>query len=286
MPRPIVRAASEMLLATASFAVMTMLVRVAGRSLDPLFLVWIRGLLGFCILWPYLYLRQISILGTHRAMLLIRAAVGCVGVCLVFFSAKWIPVSDAVSLFMTSALYVPFVAAVFLKEHLHWHTVKLASLGFLGMLLIVQPGFAEINRGIFYGLAAGVVHAFVYTTLRGLSSREHSLTVVGYFLGGSALFTTPWVAFPTTLPQPATLFIILGIVISGFLGQIFLTRAYAHAPAARVTPYIYGEVVFAALLGWYFLSEIPNLPATVGMALICASGWALSRVVAPATDIS
>jgi drug/metabolite transporter (DMT)-like permease len=277
MTKPPRSAIILILQAAACFAVMTVIARQLSRQLDALFLVWIRGLLGAAVLAPYMLWRKIPLLGKHRLLLSTRAVVGSLGVSLMFLTAKWMPAADGLSLIMSSALFVPFVARVLLKEALNTRILGYTALGFVGVLLVIQPGFSHFSRGIAYGLATAFVHSLVYVTLRGLSSREHALTVVLYFLAGSALFTTPFLSFPSSIPDHRTLLLIALLAFCGFVGQIVMTRAYALASAATLTPFFYSQVIFATLLAWHLLAEVPTLVAIVGMLLICAAGIAISR---------
>jgi len=80
----------------------------------------------------------------------------------------------------------------------------------------------------------------------------------------------------------------LGLLITvGVLatcGQVLLTRAYSLAPAARVGPFTYSTVVFAALFGWLVWGEVPDRSSLAGAALVCAAGVLAIRALEPRTE--
>ena len=73
-------------------------------------------------------------------------------------------------------------------------------------------------------------------------------------------------------PQPALWLVLLALGTAATLGQLFLTRAYAQAPAARVGPFIYAAVVFAALFDWVLWDQLPDPTSMAGAVLVVAAG--------------
>lgn len=268
-----------MSLAGLSFALMLSSGRVASQLIDPLFIAWFRGLGGALILLPYMQHNKISIFGNNHKKLLLRSLLGTFSVCFVFYSASLIPVADAVSLFKTSTLYVPFLAAYFLKERFDFRILATTAAGFVGVILVIQPGYNEINLGIVLALIAGFLQALIFVTLRGLSKTENPFTTVIYFLMGSTIFLIPFISWPNFIALREAQLSLLATVIAGLIGQLSLTAAYANAPASRVTPFLYSEVLFSTFFGWLMLNELPNVVQFVGMTVICFSGILLASGV-------
>ena len=273
---PSLRGYIYMTLAAFCFALMAASGRIASQVVDPFFTVWVRGLGGAAIIAPFMVSRGISLLGHDRMSLLRRSVLGTISVSFLFHAVSLAPLADAISLIKTSALYTPFFAAYFLKEPIERVIVSLTALGFIGVLLVVQPGYAEFNAGLVCALIAGISQALTYVVVRGLSQSENPLTVVLYFLMGSVIFLVPFVSWPTSTEALSVGPALLGTIIAGLIGQIFLTAAYRKAPASRVTPFLYTEVLFSALLGWILLNEAPTALKATGMIIICTSGCLLA----------
>lgn len=273
---PFLNAYIYMISAGISFALMLSSSKVSASHIDPLFIAWLRGLGGSVILLPYMLHRGISIFGKNHKKLFIRSFLGTASVCFVFYSASLIPVADAVSLFKTSTLYVPFLAAYFLEEYFDSRVLLISAIGFLGVILVIQPTYGELNLGIVLALIAGFLQALIFVTLRGLSKTENAFTTVFYFLMGSALFLLPFISWPNLKLLQSFALPLATTVIAGLLGQLCLTSAYANAPAARVTPFLYSEVLFSAVFGWMLFNECPTLGKLIGMTIICGSGVALA----------
>jgi len=273
---PALRGYLYMIVAGFCFALMASAGRVASQDVDPLFVTWVRGFGGAVLLVPFMLVKGISFFGYHRKMLALRALLGTISVSLLFFSVSRAPLVDVITLVKTSSLYVPLFAAFFLREKLERWVMTLTLVGFSGVVLVVQPGFKEMNIGLITGLLTGIMQALTWVTIRGVSHVENPLTIVFYFLAGNVVFLLPFVPWPTAEVAWQISHILLLTIVPGLLGQLFLTGAYRKAPAGRVAPLLYTEIIFAALLGWIMLGEIPTASKCIGMAIICATGCVLA----------
>jgi drug/metabolite transporter (DMT)-like permease len=247
-----------------------------GSHLDPLFILLIRSLLGAAILVPYSIWQKVTLIGKNRVKLIWRAVLAFFGAAFVFKSLGYAPIADAVCLFKTSSLIVPIFAFFLLGEKPKRVTVTCAFVGFIGVLLIVQPGFGILNIGHVFALSASIVHGLVYVLLRSLSSEENPLTTVLYFLAGSSFLSIPFIDWPTSLSVLEMVLLVV-TAITGLIGQVCLTASYKFSPAGQMTPYLYSEVVISSLLGWVIMNDVPSMLGFIGMLLICSSGIFLVR---------
>ena len=201
--------------------------------------------------------------------LMIRSISGGIGMICNFYAVDHMTISDASILNKLS----PFFAIVFsyfvLKETadgVEWLSVFVA---FVGALFVVKPSFGfeviPAAAGVVGGLGAGLAYTFV----RKLGMRgENSMIIVAFFSGFTSLMFLPYLILRY---QPMSgrqwMFLILtGIAAAG--GQIFITKAYAKAPAKEISVYDFSIVLFAALFGFMFLGQIPDVFSIIGYIII------------------
>jgi len=201
--------------------------------------------------------------------LLIRSIAGGIGMICNFYAVDHLAISDASILNKLS----PFFAIVFsyfvLKETadgVEWLSVVVA---FIGAMFVVKPSFGleviPAAAGVIGGLGAGLAYTFV----RKLGMRgENSMIIVAFFSGFTSLMFLPYLILnykPMTAKQ--WMFLILtGIAAAG--GQIFITKAYAKAPAKEISVYDFSIVLFAAFFGFLFLGQIPDIYSIIGYVII------------------
>lgn len=202
--------------------------------------------------------------------LVFRSVSGGLGMVCNFYAVDHMAISDASILNKLS----PFFAIVFsyfaLKEKVNlfeWMSVVMA---FIGALFVVKPSFqfAEVVpalAGVLGGLGAGLAYTFV----RKLGMRgENSMIIVAFFSGFTSLMLLPNLIFNySSMTGIQWMYLVLtGIAAAG--GQIFITKAYAKAPAKEISVYDFSIVLFAAVFGFMFLEQIPDYLSFIGYFII------------------
>ena len=201
--------------------------------------------------------------------LLIRSIAGGIGMICNFYAVDHLAISDASILNKLS----PFFAIVFsyfvLKETadgVEWLSVVIA---FVGAMFVVKPSFGleviPAAAGVIGGLGAGLAYTFV----RKLGMRgENSMIIVAFFSGFTSLMFLPYLIlnYKPMTPKQWMFLILTGIAAAG--GQIFITKAYAKAPAKEISVYDFSIVLFAAFFGFLFLGQIPDIYSIIGYVII------------------
>ncbi|MFB6259435.1 MAG: DMT family transporter, partial [Thiohalorhabdaceae bacterium] len=122
------------------------------------------------------------------------------------------------------------------------------------------------------GVAAGVLAAVSFVTIRRLHDSEPTTRIVFYFGVISTLISAIPLAWTWRTPDPALWGLLATMGASATGGQLLLTRAYALAPAAQVGPFTYTVVLFSAALGWALWGEVPGPWSAVGTVLVVVAG--------------
>jgi drug/metabolite transporter (DMT)-like permease len=197
-----------------------------------------------------------------------------------FFSLKYIPVGEFTAMVMLSPLIATGMSAWFLKVHVQRLSWVLLITGLLGVVLVVHPGGSMFTWALVFPAILVCANAGFQVLTSRLSGADDPYTtqfytgLVGavafapllwYFWDGAALWAHwPW-------------FLLLGI--SGAFGHLMLIRAFMHAPAPVLMPYIYTQIGFSMLLGWLVFAHVPDTLAWVGIGVIAVSGVANALLV-------
>lgn len=276
-----------MLAAALLFAAMSVTVKLLSRDLPNAMVVFLRSTLSLLVLSPPLLARGLPALRTrHLGEHVLRGAVGMGGMYCFFFVIKQLGLAEALLLNYSLPLFIPLVERVWLSEPTPRGIWKPLSLGMLGLVLILKPGLELFRPAALVGVLGAIFAATAQVGVRRLTLREPVTKIVFYFaLSSSAIALVPallaWVT-PSAKSAPT-----IGLMaLAGTLAQLLMTRAYQLAPAARVGPFIYGSVAFAALFDWLIFARHPDVASTAGIALLVPAGILALRGRTPAAGAS
>jgi len=268
--RPIIGVAL-MLGAMAVLPGIDVIAKILGREgLPVLQIVWARLALGALMTLPFA-LRLAGPRGLWPARPwyhLARAGFLVSATFCFFLSLTWLPIADALAIFFVQPLIVTVLSALILREAVGPRRWGAVALGFVGTLIIIRPGFAEVNPGSWFAFAAGAFLACYFVMTRAISGQAHAMvtTFQTSLLGGlilSALTLPVWV-WPT--PGQWGLFAALAFIAT--FGHLMIVRAYDHAEASLLAPLAYTEMVTSVTLGWLFFDDFPDAYTFLGVAIL------------------
>lgn len=204
--------------------------------------------------------------------LFLRSAVGSLGIVCNFYAIDHIALADASILNKMSPFFVIIFSLIFLREKLKFLQGAAVFIAFIGTLFIIKPTFQNIE--LFpsaVGLIGGMCAGFAYTMVRILGQRkENGSLIVFFFSAFSCIAMLPYLIFDYHHMEWWQLLMLLGAGLSATGGQFSITAAYCHAPAREISVYDYSQIIFATLLGFIFLGEVPDVYSFVGYFVICA----------------
>jgi len=260
--------ASELL-----FASMGAAVKLAAATLNNEMIVFMRNAVGLGLLLP-LVLRNGSFAGlaTRVAHLhLLRASAGVAAMYCFFYALGELTLADGMLLKMTAPMFIPLLALFWLRELPDWLVMLAVVIGFCGVLLVLDPR-TELNPAALVGLLGGMLAALAKVTVRRLTHTEPATRIVFYFAVFALLISGVPLLWAWQTPAAHELGLLLVIGAAGTAGQFLLTRGYAAAPAARIAPFTYFSVVFAAFYGYLFWQEVLSAQFVAGALLIAVAG--------------
>ena len=268
------------LLATLCIVAMNTCARASSAAHGPVEMVFYRGVVALGLLVPYmLATRPLSVFTSRRiGAHLYRAAVGNIGVGLVFWAYSLLPMANATALLFAAPLFVTALSPILLGERVDRTRWMAVAVGFGGILMVARPSASLLGQpASLVGLGAALCMALVDMALRDLGRTEDPLTTVFYFILGGVILTAPYTVSHGSLPDDALLPWVFGIGIFTAIQQLAKTAAFRHAEASLLAPYTYTAIVWACLFGWVLWKEPLTLPVIAGTAVVIASNLFILR---------
>ena len=258
--------------AALCFALMNLFVNLAG-DLPVMQKVFFRNLIASVAVF-FLLLFQKEKFRIHSKeclfWLFLRSFVGFLGVILNFYAIDTIgSISDASILNKLSPFFAILFSVFLLKEKPRLYEIGFVALAFLGALFVVKPTFTAASLPALAGVLSGASAGFAYSCVRILGTKgERGMMTVFFFSAFSTLVALPFfIAFYEPM-TPFQLFALLMAGVSATGGQFFITAAYRFAPAKEIAVFDYSQVLFAAVLGFLFLDQLPDLFSLAGYGII------------------
>ena len=260
------------LLSELFFASMGATVKVVSADLPNQMTVFMRNLFGLLLLLPLVLHGGIEQLRTRVIHLhLLRAVAGVSAMYCFFYALANLPLAEGMLLKMTAPLFMPLIAWYWMSERVTKTVLLAIGFGFLGVLLVLHPQ-GEFNAVALIGLLGGLFASLAKVTVRRLGHSEPSIRVVFYFSLLGMLVSAPPAIWNWQTPRPGQWALLLLIGLLGTFGQLLLTRGYAIAAAASVSPFTYFSVIFGAFYGYLFWDEGLSLQFAAGALIIALAG--------------
>jgi drug/metabolite transporter (DMT)-like permease len=206
-----------------------------------------------------------------------RAVTGIIAMFIWFSAVVLVPLAEAVALNFTLPLFAIIGAALVLRERVGARRWSATFLGFLGMLVILRPGFQEVTWATTLPIIAAVFMATSVLMVKRLSDPESAPTIVLYmnlFMTGlslvPALFVWRW-------PDLHSLGATIGLGFLAMVAHLALARSYAKADASAVMPFDYMRLPFIAAIAYPLYGEVADLWTWTGAAIIAGSAFYIAR---------
>lgn len=214
-----------------------------------------------------------------RLDLLMRAVFGFAGMLGNFYALSKLTVSDASMLNKMSPFFAIVFSAIVLKERADKVQWSIVAAAFMGALLVIKPSFhnAELAAscaGFLGGECAGAAYTFVR---RATQKGVKGYYVVFFFSAFSTIAALPFVIFGYSPMSAEQWLYLVGAGISAAGGQFAITAAYSYAPAREVSIYDYSQIIFAALLGFFVMGQIPDRWSVAGYIIIIAAAFVMFK---------
>lgn len=270
----LVKGALLLTLSCLLFAIMGVLIRSISSSVNTETIVFTRNFFGLLLFLPIILKKGLHSFQTAIYPLhFLRAAVGVAAMYCFFYAIAHLPLADAMLFTYAAPVFTPVIAYLWLKEAISARTYLAVAVGFAGVCLVIKPGSGVIaSQDALIGLAACVLAAMAYVSVRRLSRSETAQIIVFFYCLNASLLSALPLFFNWQAVSIEHLAYLLAIAILATASQLFLSRAYSLAPAGRIGPVSYSAIFYAGLLAWLLWDEIPDIYSLLGIVLVVISG--------------
>lgn len=260
----------HIILAAFGFAMMSFFVRLSG-DLPTMEKAFFRNLVAvFVSLFMILKSgKSIKIKDGCLKYLLIRSAVGTLGILCNFWAIGHMAIADANILNKLSPFAAIIMSIFVIGEIPGRFEILTVIVAFTGAAFIVKPGAGVASLPAIVGVAGGVFAGTAYAFVRKLGMKGERKEVIVLFFSVFSSVVCLLFMLPDFKPMSLTqLFILIMAGVSATVGQMNITAAYTYAPAKEISVFDYSQVVFAALLGFLFFGELPDMWSWIGYVII------------------
>ena len=205
-------------------------------------------------------------------MHVLRAVSGTLAWYALFVAITMMPLTNAILLTFSAPLWMPVIAWMLFREKVSRATWVGAAIGFVGVLLVLQPHHQHFNIGALIALAGAFCLSIAFMSVRWLGATEPTSRILFYYFLIASVLCAPF-AFVDWRPFGLRGSIyLLGIALTLLVSQALIVLAYRYASAVKVGPFIYTVIVFTALIDWFLWNRAPTLLVVFGMALVIGGG--------------
>ena len=237
---------------------------------------------GFCGMIPIFFLiprdRYFDFYKTNRPLLHFkRCLAGLIAIVAIFIALRKLPLATVVSISFAAPIFTTILSIFFLKEKVGLYRWLAVFVGFVGIIIISEPGFSSLNLYYLYPIIFCLGLSYVAIAIRKLSSTE-PVWLIGFYFSFSIMilsffsFYQGWV-----LPNLKDLFLLSMVGILGGLANLWLTQSYKLSEVTLVTPLKYLALVFGIVFGYLFWDEIPTIKTLMGATLVIVSSFIIFR---------
>ena len=267
-----------MFISICAFSVMDLIVKWS-ENYPVGEVLFFRGLFGMITIF-FLIPREkyFNFYKTNRPMLHFKRCIaGLIAIVAIFIALRNLPLATVVSISFAAPIFTTILSIFFLSEKVGLYRWLAVIVGFIGILIISQPGFTSFNIYYIYPIIFCLGLSYVAIAIKKLSSTE-PVWLIGFYFSFSIMiisfftFHQGWI-----IPKLLDLFLLSMVGILGGLANLWLTQSYKYSDVSLVTPIKYLALVFAILFGYIFWEEIPTIKTLIGAFLVIMSSVIIFR---------
>jgi len=262
-----------MALAASLLGTLSLLVRVISADLHPFEIAFFRNLAQLVFMLPWVLVAGFSVLRTKRVWAHTRrSAFGILAMLSWFWVLTKMPIAEATAISFSAPLFTTLGAALFLRESVGIRRWAATFVGFMGVLIIIRPGFREVEEPQLIAIICAILIAGAMLSNKSLSKSENPNAMVVWMGALMSVFSLPpaltvW-QWPASHIWPWLM--VLGAVATA--AHLAINRAFARGDASFIAPFGFIQIPFVAIVGFGVYDEVPDLWTWVGAIVIMGSG--------------
>ncbi len=207
----------------------------------------------------------------------LRCIAGLIAIVAIFIALRKLPLATVVSISFAAPIFTTIFSIFLLSEKVGIYRWLAVLVGFIGILIITEPGISELNIYYVFPIIFCLGLSYVAITLRQLSSTEPVWLISLFFSIAITLMSFTTIPFGWVMPSFNHFIILSFIGIFGGVSNLWLSQSYKYSEVSLVTPLKYLTLVFAIIFGYFIWDEIPTIKTLIGAFLVIISTLIIFR---------
>lgn len=264
-----------MLVTVMLFCIMDTISKYLARYYPVNMIVWVRYLVHTVLVLSLLGPRiGVELVRTSRPLMqLLRGTMLVAAAFFIISALKHMPIAEATSISFLNPIVLTLLSVVFLKEKVEFGRWVAIFCAFAGVLIIIRPGSSVFQWASILPLINAICFAVYQVLTRKMAGLESPYAMIFYpGLAGLIIFSF---TLPNSWVLPQSAFHLLLFVVAGSISgtsHLIMIKAYALAPASRLAPFSYTQLVWVTLAGYVVFDNLPDHWSFIGIAVLIASG--------------
>ena len=263
-----------MLALIASFCavLMSVFLKLAQEDSNVFTIGFLRFFFGLLLITPIIIQSNFKIYNTINFKLhILRCIINVPMMIFGFAALTYIPLEQIKAIGFLSPILVVILSVIFLGERIYLIRTFSLILGFIGTLIILRPGFIEINIGVYMVLASALLWSCVIIITKFMSKNDSAMTILTFQYTFVTLFTLPLAIIYWNTPSFISLIYTLLAAIVGTVLHLCINNAYKLSDLSIIQPVWFTQLVFASFLGFIIFGSLPDFFTWIGAILVFIS---------------
>ena len=263
-----------MLALIASFCavLMSVFLKLAQEDSNVFTVGFLRFFFGLLLITPIIIQSNFKIYNTINFKLhILRCIINVPMMIFGFAALTYIPLEQIKAIGFLSPILVVILSVIFLGERIYLIRTFSLILGFIGTLIILRPGFIDINIGVYMVLASALLWSCVIIITKFMSKNDSAMTILTFQYTFVTLFTLPLAIIYWNNPSFISLIYTLLAAIVGTVLHLCINNAYKLSDLSIIQPVWFTQLVFASFLGFIIFGSLPDFFTWIGAILVFIS---------------
>ena len=259
---------------SASFfaVLMEALIKAAQYDSNVYTIGFFRFFFGFLIILPYLVTKKFNTYKTKNLKFyIIRGAFNIPVMILGFGALVYVPLEQFKAMHFLSPIIVVLLSFIIFREQIYRFRIFALIIGFLGMLIIVRPGYVDFNIGTIMILVSLTFWSFIIILSKFVSKDDSPITMVTYQYTLMTIFAFPLAIYFWQMPSLISILLVFIAAASGTILHLCLGLAYKYADLSVTQPIWFTGLIFGSGFGYFVFNEIPDFWTWVGGIVVFSS---------------
>ena len=260
------------LLGTGTAAIMVSGIKLLSQDLNPFIIAFYRCLFGVIIMLPFMIYNYPEAWKTHNIKLqFVRSAINVYSMISWFTAIGTLQLEKAAAIGFTTPLFTTILAIIFLGEVIRIQRITALIVGFIGILVVIRPGYIPFESGAIWLLSAAITFSIVIIIVKKLTEKDSSLTTAFYqmaFMVPPTFFIALFFWESINISQ---FLLFIFVAIAGFITQFSFAQCLKMAETTFIMPIQFTKLIWLSLIGYFFFMEVPDIWTWIGASIIFSS---------------